>query len=245
MQKNNLSRWIICLLFFTSCVTIRHFDPGKKFSKQELQQDYSLLRNILEKKHPALYWFTSKDSMDYYFDSLYLTIADSMTELQFGWKVLAPLTNKIRCGHTSFSMSKNWNQFIRGKRIPSFPLQVKIWGDTIAVMENLNRKDSLFKRGALLTSLNGLGNKELIHKMMQYLPLDGYSDNVNYIRLSSNFPFYHRSIFGIYKNYWVGYIDSNGNEKKALLPVYNYVLDTTIKQQKLLRLDKSLHQKFL
>ena len=243
MQKENFLLCIICLLLLTGCYTSMHFEPGKKFSKEDLQQDYSLLRNILEKKHPALYWYTPKDSMNFYFDSLYHTIADSMTENQFGWKLLAPLTNKIHCGHTSFGMSKHWNQFIRGMRIPSFPLFVKIWGDTIVVTGSLNRADSLFKAGTLLTSINGVGNRDLVHHMLQYLPLDGYSDNVNYIRLSSNFPFYHRSIFGIHNNYRVGYIDSNGIEKTVLLPMYNPLLDTVGKQQRLLRLHKSSHQK--
>ena len=122
MQKENFLLCIICLLLLTGCFTTKNFDPSKKFSKEQLQQDYTLLRNILEKKHPALYWYTSKDSMNYYFDSIYHVISDSMTELQFGWKVLAPLTNKIHCGHTSFSMSKGWNKSMRGKRVPSFPL---------------------------------------------------------------------------------------------------------------------------
>ena len=243
MLKKNCFLYILCLLLFSGCITSKQYNPGKKFSKEELQRDYSLLRNILEKKHPSLYWYTSKDSMDYYFDSLYHAIPDSMTELQFGWKVLAPLTNKIRCGHTSFSMSKKWNQFIRGKRIPCFPLQLKIWGDTVVVTANLNRNDSLLKTGTLLTSVNGIQNGALIRQMLQYLPLDGYSENVNYIRLSSNFPYYHRLIFGIYKNYRVGYIDSMGNEKSVLLPMYNPFSDTTGKRQKLPALQKPSRQK--
>ena len=206
---------LFCSILFSCAVSNKNYEPNRKFTKQELQQDYSLLRNVLEKKHPALYWYTSRDSMNYYFDSLYNNIADSMTELQFGWKVLAPLTHKIHCGHTSLGMSKNWNKFIKNKRIPSFPLQVKVWGDTILVTGNLNRKDSIFKKGTLLTSVNGVPNHQLIQQMFLYLPLDGYADNVNYIRLSSNFPYYHRNIFGIYKNYRVGYIDSLGKVRSV------------------------------
>ena len=108
-------------ILLTSC-SVSNYSADKKYPKEKLQEDYTLLRNILEKKHPSLYWYTPKDSMDYYFDEGYKNIADSMTELQFGWKILAPLTNKIHCGHTSFAMSKGWNRFIRNKRIPSFPL---------------------------------------------------------------------------------------------------------------------------
>ena len=232
MQKGNYFLYIFIVFLFTGCAVGKNYNPSKKFTKAELQQDYTLLRNILESKHPALYWYTPKDSMNYYFDSLYNKIADSMTEIQFGWKVLAPLTNKIHCGHTSFGMSKNWYHFIRNKQIPSFPLYVKLWGDTIVVTGNLNNKDTVFKRGTLLTSVNGIKNHQLIQQMFEFLPLDGYADNVNYIRLSSNFPYYHRNIFGIYKNYRVGYVDSTGAAKVALLPMSNPEADSTKKGTK-------------
>src|SRR5690606_39414174 len=43
------------------------FSPAKKYSVDQLKKDYSIYRNVLEEAHPGLYWYTSKDSMDYYF----------------------------------------------------------------------------------------------------------------------------------------------------------------------------------
>jgi Peptidase family S41 len=230
--------FFLCMLVFSCVVSNKNYSPIKKFPKQQLQQDYSLLRNILEKKHPALYWYTPKDSMNYYFDSLYNNIGDSMTEQQFGWKIIAPLTHHIHCGHTSFGMSKNWNKFIREKRVPSFPLFVKLCGDTMVVTGNLNRKDSIIKRGDLITSINGIQSPQLLQKMFQYLPLDGYSDNASYVRLSNNFPYYHRNIFGNFKNYRVGYIDSTGLAKTAMIPTYVPAIDTAGKKKKIAQLKK-------
>ena len=221
----------ILIGLLASCAASKNYNPDKKYPRQQLQQDYTLLRNILEQKHPSLYWYTPKDSMNFYFDSLYNNITDSMTELQFGWRILAPLTQKIHCGHTTFGMSKDWGNYIRNKTIPSFPLFVKAWGDTIVVTANLHRKDSLIKPGTLITSVNNIRNHELIQQMFQYLPADGYADNVNYIRISSNFPYFHRNIFGIYKNYRVGYIDSTGNEKSILMPMWMPAKDTTKKKR--------------
>ena len=218
---------LVCSVFLYSCSVSKNYNPDKKFAKEELQQDYTLLRNVLEKKHPSLYWYTPKDSLDLYFDSLHSAIPDSMTELQFGWQILAPLTQKIHCGHTSFGMSKNWYKFTRDKRIPSFPLFLKVWGDTMMVTGNYNSKDSVFKRGTLITSINGMDNKALMNKMFEYMPTDGYSTSVNYIRISGNFPYYHRNVFGIYKNYKVGYIDKNGAEKITTLPMWVPPADTS------------------
>ncbi|MEP7237557.1 MAG: S41 family peptidase [Ferruginibacter sp.] len=219
-----------CLLFLYSCAsTNKNYNPNKKFSVQQLQQDYSLLRNILEKKHPSLYWYTPKDSMDFYFDTYYNSIKDSMTEQQFGWKIIAPLTNKIHCGHTSFGRSKEYNNWAADKKSPSFPLFLKCWNDTMAVTSNLNRKDAVLKRGTIITSINGIKNADLTKIMFGYLTEDGYADNVNYLRLSNNFPYYHRNIFGISKTYAVTYIDSSGSEQRINIPVFDFSADSTKK----------------
>jgi len=222
---------LLIVTFLFSCSASRNYNPNRKYPKEELQQDYTLLRNILEKKHPSLYWYTPKDSMDYFFDEGYKAIADSMTELQFGWKILAPLTATIHCGHTSFSMSKGWSKFIKDRRIPSFPLFMKIWKDTMVVTGNLNRNDSVIKKGTLITSINGLKSGEIVNRMFDYMVEDGYSSNVNYIRLSTGFPYFHRNIFGLYKTYHIGYIDSSGIEKKTWLPYYNPPPDSISKRK--------------
>ncbi|MEO6452422.1 MAG: S41 family peptidase, partial [Ginsengibacter sp.] len=154
-------------------------------------------------------------------------------ELEFAWKIIAPLTNKIHCGHTSFSMSTGWNKFIRDKRLPSFPLHLKIWADTMIVTANLNTQDSLIKKGTPITAINGIRTHDLLKQMFSYLPQDGFADNVNYLRLSINFPYFHRNIFGLYKNYLIQYYDSTGVEKKALIPYYDPSADTLQKKKKL------------
>ncbi len=232
MNLKTFFSFIVSVILLSSCASsFKNYNPDKKFTKQELQSDYNLLRNILEEKHPSLYWYTTKDSMDFYFDSLYRAIPDSMTELQFGWNILAPLTQKIHCGHTSFGMSKNWSKYLRGKIIPFFPLYVKVWGDTMAVTANLNKKDSVIIPGTIITSINNLSPRQITDKIFQYLPTDGYAENVNYLRLSSNFPYFHRNVFGLYKNYKVGYIDSTGNEKITTVPMWAPQKDTTKKQK--------------
>jgi Peptidase family S41 len=227
---NKVFVFFIVTLFLYSCNTSNKiYSPYKKYPKQQLQQDYTLLKNILEKKHPSLYWYTSKDSMDIYFAKFYNAIEDSMTEQQFGWKVLAPLTSAIHCGHTSFGMSKAYNKWVAGKLIPSFPLFMKVWNDTMVVTTNLNRKDAVLKRGTIITSVNGLTNLQLQQTMFNYMTEDGYADNVNYLRLSNNFPYYHRNIIGLSQQYTVTYLDSTGATKTATIPVFDPPKDTSKK----------------
>ncbi len=222
-----LLRCFPVILLFSCSASQPNYSPEKKYPKAVLQEEYVLLRNILEKKHPSLYWYTSKDSIDQYFELYYTQIADSMTEPQFAWHVLAPMVDKFRCGHTSVSLSKGYSKWVKEKKFSSFPLFFKVWDDSMAVTGNLNKKDSVFKRGTIVRSINGVDNKTLLKKMLDYLPQDGYAEGINYIRLSTNFPYYHRNIFGLSRQYSLTYSDSSGMLKSATIPLYTPPKDTT------------------
>ena len=240
MNISRLGFFIFTTLLLCSCVVLRkNYNPAKKYPAETLQKDYSLLRKILEADHPSLYWYTPKEEMDGYFNKYYADIIDSMTEQEFAWHILSPLIQKIHCGHTSVSMSKAYTRWVKGKSIPAFPLYMKIWNDTMAVTANLNyKKDSIFKRGILITSINGIPNHLMIKYFMDFLPEDGYAENVNYIRMSANFPYFHRNILGLSKNYTVTYLDSAGKEQKTIIPLFipskdSLSKDSIIRKEKL------------
>ena len=226
------------VIVITGCAAGHKYSPIKRYPGSILHQDYNILRSALEAKHPSLYWYTSKDSMDMYFDLYEKVIQDSMTEQQFNWKVLAPLINKIHCGHTSVNMSKGYLKWVKDRKLPSFPLYLKVWKDTMAVTASLNRKESLFKRGMIVHSINGLDVCQLTAAMFDYLPEDGYAENINYIRLSSSFPYFHRNIFGLYSTYKIAYTDNAGELKIADIPLYKPSADSIIKDSVKVKLPK-------
>jgi len=227
MKPVQIFLFFISFCLLVSCATsIKNYDPNKQYPKEKLQQDFTLLENILESKHPSLYWYTSKDSMDMYFNKYYNAIEDSMTEQRFGWKILAPLVSKIHCGHTSFGMSIKYNKWVAKKRLASFPLYLKIWNDTMAITANLDRKDTVLKKGTLITAVNGMNCSTIVKNIFNFLPEDGYADNVNYSRISNNFPYYHRNIFGLYKSYTVNYLDTAGKEQTIKVPYFTAPKDS-------------------
>jgi hypothetical protein len=233
MQMKKTQRSILFLailaVFFCSSCSDKLYTPLKKYSPAQLQGDLDLMRTVMEKFHPSLYWYTSKDSMDIIFDHYRRAIRDSMNEQQFGFSILAPITTSIRCGHTSFNYSRKYNEFMQGIRLPSFPLYLKIWGDTMIVTGNLNRKDSVLKRGTQINSIDGRTASDLTQIMFKFLPVDGYAENMNYLRISSAFPYYHRNIFGINKSYRIGYTDSAGSGYTTV-PVFDPYGDSTKKE---------------
>lgn len=220
-----------CGFLLLSCSVTRNYNPDKKYSPQELTEDLSTLRNILETKHPSLYWYTPKDSMDYFFNVSGISIRDSMTENQFAWFTLAPLIAKIHCGHTSLMRSRSWEKFVRNKMIPTFPLFMKVWKDTMMVVGSINR-DSLVPRGSFVTAINGIPVKRIENVLFQYMPTDGYEENLNYIKLSADFPYYFRNVFGLFPFYKINFTDSTGISKETMIPWWYPKIDSSLENKK-------------
>lgn len=206
----------LLLVLISSCATSRSYVAGKKFSPDELKSDYSLMRKILEEKHPNLYWYTPKETMDSLFDRGAEQLADSMTENTFEWKIIAPVLAQIHCGHTSVMPSRGEIKFMRDKIIPSFPLFMKVWGDSMMVVANMHR-DSIVKPGDFILSINGIPTQKLIDTLFSYISTDGFNNNLKYIRLSTSFPYYFRNVFGILSSFNVVATDTNGLRKETTL----------------------------
>ena len=177
---------LLCVVLITGCGISNHsYSPAKKYSPEILQKDYSIYQQILEEAHPGLYWYTSKDSMDHYFNCGRKQIKDSLTEGDFR-KVLNYVTAKINCGHTSVRSSKKFDNYQDTARITRiFPLSLKLWNDTAVVAANLNRRDSLLKRGTQINKIDGRSIKEIVDTLFDYISTDGYNTTHKYQSLSN------------------------------------------------------------
>jgi len=224
------------LYAFTSCVSSRQ--PGyifnQKYAPGELKEDVVLLKNILEANHPSLYWYTPKDSIDYYFNTTINTINDSLTELAFRNKV-ASCISKIRCGHTSVRLSKAYDRLAIKHRYPQFPLFLKVWGDSLVVLGSAFPKDSVLKRGTIINSVNGKNARQLLDPIYDVISTDGYSDNYKSQVVSNNFPAWYKAVFGLDSTYTVSYIDSAGHSANVIIKNFAPVKDTTRRKDTIVR----------
>ncbi len=228
--------FITLAILFTSCVSSRqpNYTFNQKYSAEDLQSDIVLLKKILEANHPSLYWYTPKDSMDYYFDKAIASIKDSLTEIQFRNKV-ASVISKIRCGHTSVRFSKAFSHISEKYRYPQFPLYFKVWDDSLVVLGSAFPRDSIFKRGVIVTSINGKTNRQLLDSMFDIISTDGYSDNYKNQVVSNNFPSWYRSVYGLDSFYTIKYIDAGGKEAVTTIKNFAPAKDTLRKKDTTLR----------
>lgn len=218
-----------CSILFAACgVNRSSFSPVKKYAPEQLQRDYDLYRDILERHHPSLYWFTPKDSMDYYFEYGRKQLNDSLTEPAFR-KILSYVTARINCGHTSIRSSKAWSKYSDTVRVGKmFPLSMKLWNDTMLVTANLNRKDSILRRGTQVTRLNGKTVPELTDTLFRYISTDGYNRTHKYQTLSNRgyFGALYTLLYGPSEKYELEYTDSTGITRQVTIPAYNPAADT-------------------
>src|SRR5258706_6551440 len=219
---------IIISFVFTGCgISNSSFRASHKYSQQEVEYDYKVFENMLKESHPGLYWYTSKDSMEYYFRHAEEQLKDSMTEQQFR-KVLRYVVSKIDCGHTSVKASNHYLRHIDSTRFKIFPLSMKFWDDTATVAANLNRNDSILKRGTVVTAINNKSIKEITDTIFQYLSSDGYNRTHKFQTLSNrgSFGSSYTSIFGPGDKYIISYLDSTGETRAVTVPVYNPLKDS-------------------
>ncbi|HEX2845003.1 MAG TPA: S41 family peptidase, partial [Chitinophagaceae bacterium] len=222
------------LVVITGCgVAKSSFSPYKKYPPEVLQKDYAIYRQTLEEAHPGLYWYTSKDSMDYYFDKGFQQLNDSLTEPEFR-KILSYVTAKINCGHTSVRPSKTFAKYqdtVRLGRV--FPLSLKLWQDTAVVAANLNRRDSILKRGTIITAINGLPMDKIVDTLFSYIGTDGYNRTNKYQVLSNRgyFGSLYSTLFGYPPAYSINFIDSMGRAGTTLLRPFFPGADTMARAQ--------------
>ena len=215
------------LLCLSCTVSKPAFDPARKYSPEALKNDYQLFRHILEDLHPSLYWYTPRDSMNYFFDKGYGQLTDSMTETQFR-TVLSYVIAKVDCGHTSVRYSKQYGKYLDTAKLAQFPLLLKFWKDTMVVAANLNRKDSILKRGTIVESINGWTTSRLTDTLFSYFVTDGYNLTGKYQYLSTglNFSFWYQHVLGFTDNFTIGYLDTDGLLKETRIPIYDPRTDT-------------------
>lgn len=196
-----------------SCgTTKKSFHPEKKFAPDQLKKDFAILKETIEANHPSLYWYTTKDSLDSLYETIAAGITDSINEAQFRNKIAFWVSN-IHCGHTSTRASKAYIKYFEKKKLPLFPFNIKVWGDSAVVINNFLKDDSALQRGTIVLGINGFSTSKIIDSICSFISTDGFSNNFKCQAISFNFGAYYRNAFGIDSQYAIKYLDSAGFEQ--------------------------------
>ncbi len=216
---------LIGLLLFSSCSPKFSNGLAEKFSPDQLKEDLTVLETTYKEAHPSLYWYTPKDSIDQYFEKARAAVKDSMNEAEF-YRLIAYTISPIHCGHTSVKYSKPTTQYLQNDRRPHLPVEVRYVGDTALITAVYRRTDSMLKYGMQLKSVNRIPATTIRDSIFRFISSDGFNTTVKYTRMNGNFSAWHRLIYGLYDKYEFIYVDSAGNDRTIVLPLYEPLKDT-------------------
>lgn len=177
-MKNLL--WLLSIaVLFSSCGSVKNYNEAvtKLHPVEDLHEDIDKIYDQLQRLHPRLYQYTSKETLDFKFDSLKTAITEPMTSSTFH-KQLAKVTKYVGQGHMSVSsplikFNKKERKARRNKTFDINNLDFEFI-DQKLIVRNARGKDSLLVHAELL-EVNNQNAIDLLQKYKSTVASDGYN----------------------------------------------------------------------
>lgn len=165
---------------------------GKIFTRAELQQDFTALRNRYETALANLYLYTSKPRLDNLFDGLYAAI-EPMTAEKF-YSYITPLSSAIKDGHSNLYPPEDVTAFHNTNSL-FFPFSVVWQNNDMYVTQNLSN-DTTISPGDELISINRISAAEVMTYLTERQVRDGENKNYAVWILNNYFREYYSYHYG-------------------------------------------------
>jgi hypothetical protein len=185
------------------------------FQPTQLKEDLRILQEILETSHSGMYLYTPKEEFNQGFKKAGEILDNKTTRLDF-YRTVAPLVEKVRCGHTYFDLpEKLINNLMENGRL--FPVPVFF----LAQKAYVDQKEAFLPLGAEITSINGVLMQEILNQLLPYLRSDGLNQTMKYRQMADEFALHHYLHFGEATKFQVTYRPAGEKNvlKKLLNPI--------------------------
>ena len=192
----NISFIFALALLLSSCGAVEKYNQqiSKLHSPEELHEDINNTYKLLQNRHPDLYWYISKDSLDRNFSDLKKSITEPISSQDFYIK-LAPVIASIRQGHTnvyppSLRQTKE-DKKANGKRHNPFrQLNFQAVKNDIYIANNYG-KDSTILVGSKLLRIENKPIDSLINSFKKLITGDGYNTSFSPIITRKNIGYFY------------------------------------------------------
>ncbi|MEN9907504.1 MAG: hypothetical protein RLZZ540_645 [Bacteroidota bacterium] len=169
------------ITFFAQCSTIKKDNEHLQqlIGVNQLKQDVDFTHKKLQKLHPKLDYYISKESLDYKFDSLKTTIDKPLTPLEF-YKKISTVVASIRQGHSYVlvpekQFSKKETKAIIKKGVGPFSqFDFSFYNDKLYVIKNKSYNKTI-QPGTEVLSVNGVQPQNLTKEYNQFYSSDGFN----------------------------------------------------------------------
>ncbi|TAE74860.1 MAG: hypothetical protein EAZ85_03775 [Bacteroidetes bacterium] len=161
-----------------------NYNPNYRYTSKQLQADFEVIKFVLEKAHPSLYWYTPKNIFQKKIDSTALLLNKSLTEREF-YQLISPLIAQIHCGHTTIEPSVFYQN--QGKRLP---LDFMFKDGKAYISHNYTEQKEI-QKGANVLSINGRPMFEILQKILPALASDAINEQGKWAILNDDFANYY------------------------------------------------------
>ncbi|OCB69820.1 C-terminal processing protease CtpA/Prc, contains a PDZ domain [Flavobacterium glycines] len=231
---------LLLAFFLVQCSTIKKDNVRLQqlIPANALQKDVDFAHKKLQKLHPNLDYYISKENLNNQFDSVKKTINKALTPLEF-YKKISPVVAAVKQGHSYVlppqkAYTKRETKSITKKGIGPFSqFDFTYYNDKLYVVRNKSYNKEI-AAGTEVLSINGIKPQELINEYSHYFSSDGFNTTFKKELAAKRF---------------VSYFTIENDIKDSLHYVFKYndsIKNITIKRFKLDSLDlktKKIRQK--
>jgi len=184
----------------------------QRIAPAALRSDFLLLKDTLQKIHPAMYRYNNKATINHIFDSCFATIRDSMAVTDF-YALTSFAIAAIGDGHA--------NCRLPGQAIKDYISNVKVFPAMVMFIHNrafifcCKQNDGL--AGTELLSINNHSMDEVIQRLFRYITTDGNIQSRKNWEMPENFQLLYNIIYGVKSSFDVSYKTKTGEIKTITL----------------------------
>jgi hypothetical protein len=147
------------------------------YSANQLMEDFNILESALEKLHPGLYRYHTKEEMDSIFD-FYKGLLNRDMSRGEAFALFSQLTASIQCGHT-YPNFYNQNGLIKQVVLngpDKLPFSHQIIDHKMYVAQTAT-KDEILVRGTEIIAINGVKTADILSTLLGYVKADGANES--------------------------------------------------------------------
>lgn len=199
-----------------------------KISPEKLKKDVTYVKRQLEKMHPDLYWYISREALNKKFDSLQAELKEPLTPNEFYMKI-GPVVAAVHQGHMSMgmftlvspdSLKKKYKRSVN----PIDFFDYEYLNDKLYVVKNKSKSDTIVQIGSEVIDINGIKPVDLYNKYRHTLTSDGYN--------KTGLPkFFARRINGFYIAE-LGFLDSISMKISCADTVFTHTVLRSFREKK-------------
>lgn len=170
----------ITFLMIISCVSVSKYNQRLEtpISPEKLKEDVDFAYKKLQELHPNLYWYISKDSLDYKFDSLKSTLTKPLKPQEFSLQ-LQPVIAKIKEGHLQLNiptkkLTKLETKNLKNQKGLFGRMNYVISDGKIYVKDNAENFENI-KVGTEILKIQDVSAKEYLDRYKKFINSDGFN----------------------------------------------------------------------